>query len=67
MAKAHPAAPDERRHLARGARIASRRQDFPTRIRAGMMRALPEATPTGKLKERKNPHHRVLTFFKTLV
>ena len=33
----------------------------------GMMRALPEATPVGKLKESKNHHHGVLTFFKTLV
>jgi len=32
-----------------------------------MMRALPEATPVGKLKEGKNHHHGVLTFFKTLV
>jgi hypothetical protein len=60
-------APYERRHLARAARIASRRQDFPSLILAGMMRALPEATPVGKLKESKNHHHGVLTFFKTLV
>jgi len=32
-----------------------------------MMRALPEATPVGKLTVSKNHHHGVLTFFKTLV
>jgi hypothetical protein len=32
-----------------------------------MMRALPEATPTGKLKESKKTHIGVLTFLETLV